>query len=324
MQFRTITKITPLRQKIAHNNTIFSLGSCFAENIAQKLAERKFRITEAPSGILFNPESIARTLEIYQNNVQLGGQELRLGDEGWFSYDFHSSLSHVEHDTALQQMQDAINLGHRSLQEADVVVITFGTAMVYTLKEQQQVVANCHKQPQQLFSRSMLSVDDIVQRYCPLMEGALRDKLVIFTVSPIRHLSDGLEDNSLSKATLRLAIDALIKRYANAEYFPSYEILCDELRDYRFYAEDMIHPSKVAVEYIWERFEEFAFSAATIDLVKRIKRIAEAVAHRPLRPETEAHRRFCLKMIGEIAAMECASEGLEFSAEKRFFKDFLR
>lgn len=324
MQFRTITKITPLGQKIAHDNTIFSLGSCFAENIARKLAERKFHITEAPSGILFNPESIARTLDIYNKDVQLSGQELILGDEGWFSYDFHSSLSHIQYATALQQMQSAISCGHRALQEADVVIITFGTAMVYTLKEQQRVVANCHKQPQQLFTRSMLSVEEIVQLYSPLMEGVLRDKLVIFTVSPVRHLSDGLEENSLSKATLRLAIDAIVKRYANAKYFPSYEILCDELRDYRFYADDMIHPSKVAVDYIWERFEEFAFSAATIDLVKRIKRIADAVAHRPLRPETEAHRTFCLKMIGEIAAMECVSEGLDFSVEKRYFKDFLK
>lgn len=324
MQFQTITKITPLRKKIDHNNSIFSLGSCFAENIARKLAERKFHITESPSGILFNPESIARSLEIYQQNLQLSVKELMFGDEGWFSYDFHSSLSHIEQDTALSQMQLAIDNGHKALKEADVVIITFGTAMVYTLKEQQRVVANCHKQPQQLFTRSMLSVEEIVQRYSPLMEGVLRDKLVIFTVSPVRHLSDGLEENSLSKATLRLAIDAIVKRFANAKYFPSYEILCDELRDYRFYAEDMIHPSKVAVDYIWERFEEFAFSAATIDLVKRIKRIADAVAHRPLRPETEAHRTFCLKMIGEIAAMECVSKGLDFTAEKIYFKDFLR
>lgn len=323
MQFRTTIKIEPLKQKIGHNNHIFSLGSCFADNMARKLTEAKFNITASPSGVLFNPESIAATLECYHTK-QIPSQEmLHEGDQGWFHYMFHSSLSHSEQSVALEQMQRAVESGHEALCGADVVLLTFGTAWIYRHKESGQVVANCHKQPQYLFQREMLSIDDIVGRYSTLLEGALSDKRVIFTVSPVRHLSDGLEANSLSKAILRVAIDTLVSRYSNAFYFPSFEIVGDELRDYRFYDDDMIHPSSLAVDYIWERFMDYAFSPSTIDIIRRLKRITEATEHRPFNPATEAHRNFCLKMIGEIAAMECVVSGIDFTNEKKYFKQYL-
>lgn len=323
MQFRTTVKIESLKQKIGHNDSILSLGSCFADNIASRLAAAKFQITASPSGVLFNPESIASAIERYSRAAAPTAEELREGDEGWYSFDFHSSLSHSEREVALAQMQQAVEQGAEALAKAKVVIVTFGTAWVYRLKENGRVVANCHKQHQSLFSREMLSIEEIVERYAPLMEGVLAGKKVIMTVSPIRHLSDGLEANSLSKAILRVAIDKLVERYDNVHYFPSFELLNDDLRDYRFYADDMTHPSAVAIDYIWERFEEYAFSAATIDIIKRLRKIADAVAHRPLNADTEAHRNFCLKMIGEIAAMECVTSGIDFSEEKRHFKQFL-
>lgn len=323
MQFRTTVKIESLKQKIGHNDSILSLGSCFADNIASRLAAAKFQITASPSGVLFNPESIASAIERYSRAAAPTAEELREGDEGWYSFDFHSSLSHCEREVALAQMQQAVEQGAEALRKAKVVIVTFGTAWVYRLKENGCVVANCHKQHQSLFSREMLSIEEIVERYAPLMEGVLAGKKVIMTVSPIRHLSDGLEANSLSKAILRVAIDKLAERYDNVHYFPSFELLNDDLRDYRFYADDMTHPSAVAVDYIWERFEEYAFSAATIDIIKRLRKIADAVAHRPLNADTEAHRNFCLKMIGEIAAMECVTSGIDFSEEKRHFKQYL-
>ena len=323
MQFRTTVKIESLKQKIGHNDSILSLGSCFADNIASRLAAAKFQITASPSGVLFNPESIASAIERYSRAAAPTAEELREGDEGWYSFDFHSSLSHSEREVALAQMQQAVEQGAEALAKAKVVIVTFGTAWVYRLKENGRVVANCHKQHQSLFSREMLSIEEIVERYAPLMEGVLAGKKVIMTVSPIRHLSDGLEANSLSKAILRVAIDKLAERYDNVHYFPSFELLNDDLRDYRFYADDMTHPSAVAIDYIWERFEEYAFSAATTDIIKRLRKIADAVAHRPLNADTEAHRNFCLKMIGEIAAMECVTRGIDFSEEKRHFKQFL-
>lgn len=323
MQFRTTVKIESLKQKIGHNDSILSLGSCFADNIASRMAAAKFQITASPSGVLFNPESIASAIERYSRAAAPTAEELREGDEGWYSFDFHSSLSHSEREVALAQMQQAVEQGAEALAKAKVVIVTFGTAWVYRLKENGRVVANCHKQHQSLFSREMLSIEEIVERYAPLMEGVLAGKKVIMTVSPIRHLSDGLEANSLSKAILRVAIDKLAGRYDNVHYFPSFELLNDDLRDYRFYADDMTHPSAVAIDYIWERFEEYAFSAATIDIIKRLRKIADAVAHRPLNADTEAHRNFCLKMIGEIAAMECVTSGIDFSEEKRHFKQYL-
>jgi hypothetical protein len=323
MQFRTTVKIESLKQKIGHNDSILSLGSCFADNIASRLAAAKFQITASPSGVLFNPESIASAIERYSRAAAPTAEELREGDEGWYSFDFHSSLSHSEREVALARMQQAVEQGAEALAKAKVVIVTFGTAWVYRLKENGRVVANCHKQHQSLFSREMLNIEEIVERYAPLMEGVLAGKKVIMTVSPIRHLSDGLEANSLSKAILRVAIDKLAERYDNVHYFPSFELLNDDLRDYRFYADDMTHPSAVAIDYIWERFEEYAFSAATTDIIKRLRKIADAVAHRPLNADTEAHRNFCLKMIGEIAAMECVTSGIDFSEEKRHFKQYL-
>ena len=323
MQFRTTVKIESLKQKIGHSEPILSLGSCFADNIASRLAAAKFRVTASPSGVLFNPESIASAIERYSKAIAPVAEELHEGDEGWYSFDFHSSLSHSEREVALAQMQQAVEQGAEALAKAKVVIVTFGTAWVYRLKENGRVVANCHKQHQSLFSREMLSIEEIVERYAPLMEGVLAGKKVIMTVSPIRHLSDGLEANSLSKAILRVAIDKLAERYDNVHYFPSFELLNDDLRDYRFYADDMTHPSAVAVDYIWERFEDYAFSAATTDIIKRLRKIADAVAHRPLNADTEAHRNFCLKMIGEIAAMECVTSGIDFSEEKRHFKQYL-
>ena len=323
MQFRTTVKIEGLKRKIGHSEPILSLGSCFADNIASRLAAAKFRVTASPSGVLFNPESIASAIERYSKAIAPVAEELHEGDEGWYSFDFHSSLSSSEREVALTQMRQAVEQGAEALRKAKVVIITFGTAWVYRLRESGCVVANCHKQHQSLFSREMLSIEQIVERYAELMEGALADKEVILTVSPVRHLSDGLEANSLSKAILRVAADALTKRYDNVHYFPSFELLNDDLRDYRFYGDDMTHPSAVAVDYIWERFEEYAFSAATIDIIKRLRKIADAVAHRPLNADTTAHRNFCLKMIGEIAAMECVTSGIDFSEEKRHFKQFL-
>lgn len=323
MQFRTTVKIDGLKRKIDHNMSILSLGSCFADNMAAKLAAAKFKVTSSPSGVLFNPESIAAAIERYGNAATPSPEELRQSDEGWYSFDFHSSLSDATQERALEKMTQAVERGAAALAEAEVVIITFGTAWVYRFKDSGQIVANCHKQPQALFEREMMSVEDIVSRYATLLEGALADKRVIMTVSPIRHLSDGLEANSLSKAILRVAIDKLASQYSNVDYFPSFELLNDDLRDYRFYADDMTHPSGVAVDYIWERFEEYAFSAATIDIIKRLRKIADAVAHRPLNADSTAHRNFCLKMIGEIAAMECVTSGIDFSAEKRHFKNYL-
>jgi hypothetical protein len=216
-------------------------------------------------------------------------------------------------------MQSAINQGSEALNNSEVVIITFGSAWVYRHKATDKVVANCHKQPQSIFQRELLSTHQIVERWSKLLESTLRGKQVIFTVSPIRHLSDGLEQNSLSKSILRVAIAELVERFDNASYFPSFEIMNDVLRDYRFYAEDMLHPSSVAVEYIWQRFSEVAFSQPTLELIESIAKISQAAAHRPFNPTSATYHDFCRKQLAEIEKINDCQPTIDFSEEKAIF-----
>lgn len=319
MEFFTHIDIAPFEKKIDHTCHIFSTGSCFAQNIAQKLLDSKFQVTASPTGILFNPESIARCIEIMDSNHNITEDELRCANEVWFSYDFHSSYSATDKHTALEQMQQAVNRGAAALKQTDVVIITFGTAWVYRLLENDKVVANCHKQPHSLFSRERQSVAEITERWSKLLSSTLKEKQVIFTVSPIRHLSDGLEQNSLSKSTLRIAIAELTSRHANAHYFPSFEIMNDELRDYRFYADDMVHPTPLAIDYIWQRFAQVAIEKESLDIIERIKKISQAAMHRPLNPNSESHKEFCRRQLAEIEKFKLSFPTIDFSKEKAIF-----
>ena len=328
MQLQTHIDIKPFERKIDHSQPILSIGSCFADNIAQRLQRSKFQTIASPTGILFNPESIVHAIERFaQANTSEEAlptkEHLQFGNGVWYSYDFHSSFSHIDADTALRQMRTAVKAGAEALAKAEVVIITLGTAFAYRLNDSGEVVANCHKQPQALFTRQMLSADYIAQRYTTLLQGALADKKVIFTLSPVRHLGDGLEQNSLSKATLRVAIADIVNNNDNAEYFPSYEIMMDELRDYRFYADDMAHPSKLAVDYIWERFSECAFSSDTLELIKHIGQITSAAEHRPFNPQSDAHSKFCQQMLHRIETLELSHPTLNFTTEKEYFKGYL-
>lgn len=312
-----------MAKRIDHSQRLLSLGSCFAENIASQLMARKFKIVSSPTGILFNPESIAAAIDRFAAGRAPLKNELQYSDRKWFSYDFHSSFSHASAEEALAAMQHGIEEGAEALNRADTFIITFGTAIVYRLNETQRVVANCHKQPHNLFNRTMLSVEDVVARYATLLEGVLRDKQAIFTVSPIRHLGDGAEENSLSKATLRVAIGQLARRYSNVVYFPAFEIMNDELRDYRFYAEDMTHPSPTAIKYIWEQFSAAAFSPETLSIIERIEGLTAAVAHRPFDVQSQAHKRFCRRELDIIDELERVSSDIDLRYEKSYFKGFL-
>ncbi len=250
MKFRTEIEIAPFERGIDHSRRGFSVGSCFASSIAGRLERYKFPLASNPTGVLYNPFSIADLLE-----------------------------SHPP-----------------ELAEADYVLVTFGTAWVY--EENGCVVANCGKRPAHLFTRRRLSVEEIVERFDGLMRGVLRDKQVIFTVSPVRHLKDGFEENSLSKAILRLAVAEIVARHrATAQYFPAFETLNDDLRDYRFYGPDLAHPSDEAVEYIWEKFAAAALGPETLKLLPLIEGIVRATEHRPFAPDAEEHARFRRTML---------------------------
>ena len=323
MQLRTVIDIKSFDRKIDHSSRILSLGSCFADNIARRMQRAKFRVEASPTGILFNPESIARAVERFAASESPAREELRHDGERYFGYDFHSAFADADPERALAAMREAARRGADALRRADTVIITFGTAWIYRLRENGEVVANCHKQPQSLFARELLAADRIADRYAKLLEGPLADKHVIFTVSPVRHLGDGAERNSLSKAVLRVAVGELASRFPDADYFPSFEIMNDELRDYRFYADDMTHPSQTAVDYIWERFGATAFAESARRAAERAERIAEAAEHRPFDPRGETHRNFCRAMLRRIDELRREQPQMQFDDEKEYFNSFL-
>lgn len=323
MKFRTEITPSPLRRPIGWQERILAVGSCFAEEIARRLAASKFHITINPSGVLFNPASIARAIERWSREEPYEFDEFRkslVGEEQWFHYELHGRFSEASPERLLERADLVLRTGSKALREADRVLVTFGTAWVYELRETGSVVANCHRQPRDLFTRRRLSVEEIVAQWSGLIEGPLRGKQILMTLSPIRHLADGAEENSLSKATLRLAIAELCDRFPEVEYFPAYELLMDDLRDYRFYGDDLVHPSSQAVSYVWEKFVEAALDPALREALLRLEEIRKAMAHRPLHPESEAYRAFCSAALRKVLSLE-ETYRIDLSEEKAFFAE---
>lgn len=318
MKFRTEIDKPQLKGRIDYNSKIVTLGSCFAENITKRLAAAKFCVKHSPVGILFNPASIASTLTAFAERSAVGCGRIVRRSEGWVSLDCHSELAMPTEEEAIKTLQNAIDEGHKLLRSATCVIITFGTAWVYEHIATGRVVANCHKQPSREFCRRRMSVEEIVDLFKPLMEGVLRDKHIIFTVSPIRHTADGLTENCVSKAILRLAADTLSSTYDNADYFPAFEIVTDDLRDYRFYAEDMVHPSAQAVEYIWQRFIESALADSAVELLPKVEKIIAAATHKPFNPNSEEYATFCKRYLKEAQRLSM----IDFSAECEVFERY--
>ena len=319
MKFRTEIEDKPLKATIDYSTNIFAIGSCFANNIASRLAQAKFNVVSSPTGILFNPASIARTLTAFATNAAVDPTRIVARGEEWVSLDCHSDIAGSTKEEVINLWQSAISDGHNALQSASCVIITLGTAWVYEHKATGKIVSNCHKIPQREFIRRRLTVTEICDLFRPLMDGILRDKQVIFTVSPVRHTADGLAENSLSKATLRLAVAELTEQFDNADYFPAYEIVTDDLRDYRFYADDLVHPSSQAIEYIWEHFIQCALNDATRQMLDRVEKIVAAAAHRPFNPSSEEYQQFCERNLEQAKALSM----IDFSDECAIFERFL-
>lgn len=282
MDFRTIIPIKP-QPWISHSTRFVLLGSCFAENIGQRLIDYRFQVDMNPFGVLYNPLSIAQALERLAENRPFVADELFEHNSLWHSWMHHGSFSDQSKEKALEKMNERFVLANQNLKKTDLLIITFGSAWVYEFDG--RVVANCHKVPNNRFVRRRLTVNEIVARYTQLF-AALRQQnpklKVLLSVSPIRYLRNDATENQTSKATLLLATEALCQQLPDVDYFPAYEILLDELRDYRFFADDMVHPSPMAVQYIWERFAQTYFTPETCALLPEIDKENRRAAHRPL------------------------------------------
>lgn len=305
---------------IDYNSRLMMLGSCFAENMGSKFSYYKFDVDVNPCGIIYNPLSVANVLRLIVEGKQFEKSDLRQVGGKWVSLYHHGAFSSTDPDECLRRINDRLAKATGELRTLDLLVITWGTAWVYRYTRENIVVSNCHKIPSQEFERSRLSVEDIVKEYLVLI-GRLREinpgLRILFTVSPIRHWKDGAHGNQLSKATLLLAIDRLREELQHVYYFPAYEIVLDELRDYRFYADDMLHMSGFTVDYIWERFLYSFISPEVLGLMNQIGRVNKGGAHRPFDPQSEEYHRLVKKMLAEIAMISRSYPMIDFSEEKR-------
>ena len=312
MKFRTEIEPSPSGVQIGYENRTLALGSCFAAHIAARLSRAKFRVEVNPTGILFNPLSVAAAVRGFGRPVVR--DELHTDGQRWFHFGFHGDFSAPTPDEALRRMNAARQAGSEALRTADRVILTFGTAWVY--ERQGEVVANCHRRPAAEFARRRLSVDEIADAISELAEGPLAGRSILLTVSPVRHTGDGLAGNAVSKAALRLAAEELAERFPDVHYFPAYEILNDDLRDYRFYADDLVHPAPQAVEYVWEKFSAAVLSEQARRLLPDVRHIVVAAAHRPRNPQSATYREFCRRRLEEIAALP----QIDFRTEAEYFR----
>lgn len=290
MKLYTSVDIVPAVRQIGYGDKILLLGSCFADNIGAKFAEHYFQATVNPFGTLYNPASIAAAI------TNVGNSQLVEHNGLWHSMMHHGAFSDKDKEQLIARCEQSRALLQRALMEASTVVVTFGTAWVYEMED--RVVANCHKLPANRFTRRFLTVDEIVEMWQPIV-ASMPDKHWIFTVSPIRHVKDGLHANQISKAILLQAVDQL-----GQSYFPSYEIMMDELRDYRFYAEDMVHPSAVAVEYIWQRFVDTYMNKDTQSEMRVLNQLWRDNQHRMLHPDTDEARTFFQRLAERKAQLQ--------------------
>lgn len=281
--------------QIDYNSELILIGSCFTENIGKKLSHYKFKSSQNPLGILFHPKAIECLITNALNKKQYSESDIFLQNERWHCFDAHSSLSSPNKNELLTTLNNRINSTYEQLKKASHIIITLGTSWVYRHISSDKIVANCHKIPQKKFLKEILSVDEITENLSAinsLIKSVNKNISITYTVSPVRHLKDGFIENQRSKSHLTSAIHQIIEPRKNIHYFPSYEIMMDELRDYRFYSEDMIHPNKTAINYIWEKFCATYISDEALKTMQEIETIQKGLEHKPFNPKSEAHLKF--------------------------------
>ena len=329
MEISLLTEVVVCQsnRQIDHQAPMLLMGSCFTDNIGLALTRLKFPVSINPFGVIYNPLSIANSLRTIMQQKTVSDSDLVYDGGLWHSMQFHGSFSDHEKFGVISKTNDTIQKAHHFLKNAGVLMITFGTAWVYNYKKSNEIVANCHKIKSNEFDRFRLNVDQIVDDWMPLLAElrVFNPKLqLVFTVSPIRHLKDGAHGNQISKATLLLAIDKLLAELDNPvdyNYFPSYEIVNDELRDYRFYAADMIHLNETAIHFLFEKFKHCFFSNETRKVLTEVSAIAKAVEHRMLTNNPSEKLKFKQSMLKKIEKMNQMYPFIDFRNEKKHFEN---
>lgn len=318
MQFRTTFQIPDSSFKITHQQKIVTIGSCFSDEIGARLVQLKFDGLINPFGVIFNAHSIQNLIERSINLRYYTTDDVHQNGEQFFCFDVHSSFNALSTEEILKELNQTLDQVHQQITTCDVLMVTLGTSWVYQSRKTNQIVANCHKVDAKQFDKILLSTAETFKSLDLLVFDMLKinpNLKIITTVSPVRHIKDGVIENNVSKSRIIDALYQLNLKYDEVTYFPAYELVMDDLRDYRFYKEDLIHPSPQAVDYIWEKFTEIYFSEETLTLNQKINKINAALAHRPFNSESESHQKFLNKILLMIEVVE--KTGLSFEVEKQ-------
>ncbi len=329
MSFRTIIEIPKAPKPINYEHKLLMLGSCFTENIGRLLQNAKFDVQINPYGILYNPLSISNSLNRLLAQELFTQKDLYYYEkEGlWLSFAHHGRFSRPNATECLAAINKEFTSACRQLQQANYLVLTLGTAFVYKQQKNKELVANCHKMPASYFTHSRLLVPEIVAHLGSTIEAIQEVNptiQILFTLSPIRHWKNGAVDNQVSKASLLVAIHELCSQFNNTNYFPAYEIMMDDLRDYRFYEKDMLHPSSTAIAYIWQQFQNTWIDEATHSLQKQIAKIQQAMQHRPRQPKREQYLQFLQQQLLQVTQLQTQYPHLNLKEEKIFFEEKLK
>jgi hypothetical protein len=341
MQFQLPIQIKPPEKKIRYRDRILLTGSCFTEHIGHSLEELKFSVLQNPNGILFDPASVCHSLQSYIKDRRYKAEDLFYLNEVWHSWNHHSRFSNVDRQQCLDTINASQQQAHQFLKEADWLIITLGSSFSYRLTSEAAKygasamatslsegnrngagVANCHRAPAQWFMKHLLGIDEIISMldntYHRLKQFNPRLK-IIFTISPVRHIRDGVVENNRSKARLIEAVHHIVNKFSGLYYFPAYELVIDVLRDYRFYDVDMVHPNYPATEFVMEKFRENFIDEESQQLMEEIRKIVIAKNHKPFHPSTEAHKTFLKSNLEKVRELQAKFPFLSFEDEIRYF-----
>ena len=326
MNFLTHIDIKPLPAPITHQHSILLVGSCFTEHIGNNLNDLKFNVLQNPNGILFEPMSVCRSLVSYLQNKQYEADDLFFYNELWQSWDHHGRFSNPNQATALANINASQQQAHAFVKKADWLIITLGSSFVYRLQEENRFVANCHKAPGQWFDKYLMPIDEqiaLLDNCIHQLFHANQKLKIIFTISPVRHLRDGVVENNRSKARLLETVHHLVNKFDRLFYFPAYELVIDVLRDYRFYDIDLAHPNYAATQFVMEKFSEYAFREPTNQLIKEIRQIVTARNHKPFHPGSKQHQQFLQQHLELTERLQAEHSYLHLSEEVSNFRQQL-
>jgi lysophospholipase L1-like esterase len=303
------------KNQVDYKSSILLLGSCFVENIGEKFNYFKFLNLQNPFGILFHPKAIENLITNAINRKEYSDKDIFFQNEQWHCFDAHSKLSNTSKEELILQLNKQLNLTALQLNNSTHIIITLGTAWVYNYIKTKNAVANCHKVSQKQFKKELMSVDVVfksLKRIVDLIKSVNIGAQIIFTVSPVRHIKDGFVENTQSKAHLISAIHQIINNNSSISYFPSYEIMVDELRDYRFYNEDMLHPNQTAINYIWEKFQQVWISKEASKTMEEVDTIQNGLQHKPFNPNSTAHQKFLQNLESKMQDLQFKFPNISF------------